>query len=325
MSGWLGVITNEWRLKLLALALAVVLLGAVAFSQYQPTQKTVSVQLSYTVRDGFILINPPTKTNVTVQALSDVLSRVDASNTFATVDATHVEAGAAVKVDVRAATTVQGAKPQQPAPILVNVDLRVVKEVAVQVGVRVAPGWSVTKAVATCPGSSTPDPCKVHFDGPASWQTNLTATAALPPTVQATTIDFPNQPIQLGNAAGAVGLGSIHTVPDASVDVTTANLHVEAVAGVTSSTVPLVDAPPSHGPPAGYRITGVTIAPLTVVITGAPAAVGRTRSILLPALDLSSSTGDVTIKVNITYPNGITGTAETATITYTIAKNPNAA
>lgn len=324
MSSWLSLITDEWRLKLLALAMAIVLLGAVGFSQYQPTQKTISVQLSYTVRDGFILINPPTKTTVSVSGLSDVLSGVDASNTFATVDATKVEAGPAVKVNVRAATTVANAKVQQPAPILVNVDNRAVKEVAVQVGYRAAPGWSVKKAVATCPGSPTPDPCKVHFDGPASWETNLTASAALPPVVNVTTIDWPNQPIQLGNATGSLGLGAIHTVPDASVDVTSANLHVEALAGATFSTVPLVVANPSHAPPPGYRITGVLVNPLTVIITGNPGAVANNPTIKLPAVDLSASTTTVTIKINIIYPSGITSDTTTATVTYTITKNPNA-
>jgi len=40
-------ITEDWRLKLLALGLAVVMLGAVAFSQNPPTIKTLSVPLNY--------------------------------------------------------------------------------------------------------------------------------------------------------------------------------------------------------------------------------------------------------------------------------------
>jgi YbbR domain-containing protein len=85
----------------------------------------------------------------------------------------------------------------------------------------------------------------------------------------------------------------------------------------------LVDAAPSHGPPEGYRITSVSITPLTVEISGDPAAVGRIRSIVLPSVDLSSNRADVTIRVNVSYPSGITSDVETATIKYTIAKNPN--
>jgi len=323
MSGWLTLITNEWRFKLLAFVLAVLMLGAVAFSQNPPTVKAISVPLNYTVRDGLILINPPTKTTVYFQGLADVLSRVNIENTDATVSVGDVQPAPSVRVNISAHTTVSGAIAQSLAPITVNVDSLVVKEVPLQIGLRTSPGWSVTKAVATCPDSSTPDPCKVHFTGPASWQTNLTASATFPGDVNFNTRDFPNQRIQLFNSNGALDLNSIQTRPAVSLDARTANLHVEAVPGVTSSTVPFIDRPPSHGPPAGYRITSVTISPLTAVITGTPAAVGGNRSILLPAVDLSSSRSDVTFEVKVIYPPGITGQVETATITYTIAKNPN--
>ena len=320
---WLSWITNEWRLKLLALVLAVLMLGAVAFSQNQPTVRSMSIPLNYTVKEGLILINPPAQTVVSFQGLADALSRVNTSTASASVDATQVEPGPSVRVNIIVRTTVGGVQPQQPPSIQINVDTLLDKEVPVQIGLHAAPGWSVTKAIATCPDSSTPDPCKVHFHGPASWQTNLTATATFPGDVNFSSRDFPNQRIQLFNSSGALDVNSIQTRPAATLDATTANLHVEADPGVTSSTVPFVDAIPSHGPPAGYRITSVTITPLTTVITGAPIAVGRTRSILLPAVDLSSSRSDVTIQVNVIYPPGITGQAETATLKYTIAKNPN--
>ena len=325
MSSWVTLVTNEWRLKLLAFLLAVLMLGAVAFSQNPPTIKTITVGLNYNVKDGLVLINPPSKTTVGVSGLADVIARVDPdSNLIATVDASNASAGQAVRVKIVATTTIRGLTITQPAPIAVNVDTRTVKEVPVQVGARAAPGWSITKAIANCPGSVTPDPCRIHFDGPTSWETNLTAVATLPGSnVSATTIDSPSQRIQLGNSSGSLDIAAIRTIPSAALDVTSVNLHVEAVAGVTSSTVPLVDAAPSHGPPTGYRVTGVTISPLTVVITGDPAAVGRIRNIQLPAVDLSSSRSDVTFQLNIVYPNGVSGPVETATVKYTIARNPN--
>src|SRR5690348_11625062 len=160
---WQGLITNEWRLKLLAFALAVLMLTAVAFSQNQPTVRTISLPLSYTVKDGLILINPPAQEPISFQGLSDALARVNVSTASASVDATNVLPGPAVRVDIRALTTVAGVQVQQPPSIRVNVDTLVDKEVPVQIGLHAAPGWSVTKAIASCPDSSTPDPCKVHF------------------------------------------------------------------------------------------------------------------------------------------------------------------
>lgn len=322
---WLGLVTNEWRLKVLAFVLAVLMLGAVAFSQNQPTVKSLSVPLSYSVKDGLVLINPPPKTTVFVQGLADALSRVSTDNTVASVDATNVQPGQAVNVRIRARTTVPGVTVQQPPPINVFVDTRAVKEVPVQVVVRVAPGWSVTKSVATCPGSSTPTPCSVHFTGPLSWETNLTARTVLSSTVSVGALDSPNQQIQLSNSNGALNLSAVNTIPTASVDATSVNVHVEAQTGSTSTTVPLVDSPPSNPPPAGYRITAVTITPATVILSGDNAVLSRISSIQLPALDLSEVTSTTSFQVTIPYRTGVTGSVATATLKYTITKNPNVA
>jgi len=325
MTGWITLITNEWRLKLLAFALAVLMLGAVAFSQNPPTTRSITVGLNYVVEDGLILINPPLKTTVVYSGLADVIARVDSSNLVATVNATNVDPGPAVKLNINVQATDRRVAVAQPAPIVVNIDALQVKELPVQVGVRAASGWSVTKAIARCPGSPTPDPCKARFSGPASWENNLTATATLPGLVNVNTVDSPNQKIQLGNSSGALDLATVPTRPIAFLDVTSVNLHVEATPGVTSSTVPLVDAQPSHGPAPGYRITGVTITPLTTVITGDQTALTRLRFITLPAIDLSGATSDFTTSVPVNYPGGVTGSVENATIKYTIARNPNVA
>jgi hypothetical protein len=327
MSSWLTLITNEWRFKLLAFGLAVLMLGAVAFSQNPPLVKSISVPLGYTVRDGYILINPPSKTTLTIRGLADIINHAAPENFVASVDASKVDAvGPGVKVNIHATYTGKGVTVDQPAPIAVTVDLMQLKEVPVQVGVRAAPGWAVTKAVATCPGATTPNPCKVHFDGPASWENNLTATATVSGFVNVSSKDSPNEKVQLGNSSGVIDpLSFNNTRPQATVDVVAVNIHVEATPGVTSSTVPLVDAAPSHGPAQGYRVTGVSISPLTTVITGSQAALGSVRSIKLSAVDLSGATADVTVPLSVNYPSGITGTVDTATVTYTISRNPNVA
>jgi len=50
-----GLIKNEWRLKLLALGLAVLMLGAVAYSQTRPKITSLTVGLNYTVPPNIIL------------------------------------------------------------------------------------------------------------------------------------------------------------------------------------------------------------------------------------------------------------------------------
>ena len=312
----MSLITDDWRLKLLAVGLAVLMLAAVAFSQNPPTTNSKTVGLNYQLAQNLVLINPPSTITVTYTGLSDAISRVTASNLTATVDA-PTRAGAAVRLNVTAKSTIVGVTALNPAPIVVTVDALLVKDVPVTVTARSAPGWSVTKAIA--------NPNVVHFSGPASWETNLTASVAFPGTVSVTgPIDSLNQPILLQNSNGLLDLTTaVRTVPPASLDVSAVAIHIEAVAGSSSSTVPLVDSPPSHGPPAGYRITAISITPNTVVIIGDPVALGRIPRITLPPIDLSRSTSDSTFQVAIPYPDGTSGSVANATVKYSISANPN--
>src|SRR5207247_11270691 len=193
--------------------------------------------------------------------------------------------------------TYQRVQVQIPPPIVDQADTRQVRELTVQVFARAAPGRSVTKPAPICPGAASPNPCKVHFDGPVSWETNLVASASLSPQINTGTLDTPNQPVTLTNSTGVIDLTACRTQPCVALDINNVNLHVEAAAGASSSTVPLVDAPPSHGPPTGYRVTAITIAPVTIVISGDPVAVGRVLRITLPPVDLSTSTSDATFQV----------------------------
>jgi YbbR domain-containing protein len=324
-----NLITDEWRFKLLALGLAVLMLGAVAFSQNPPTTRTLTVGLSYpNVPSNLILINPPTKTTLTVSGLADVLTAVTPNNVSATADASHATAGSAVKLNVAAVPTDRRVIVQNPPPIVVNIDTRQIKDLPVQVIARAAPGWSIntSKTMALCPPKTSP--CTVRFDGPASWQTNLTASVTIGGQVQAGTIDSPNQPVQLQNSNGLLDLssaGGITTSPAANIDPVSVSVHVEAAPGSTSSTVPLVDSAPSHPPPPCYRVTGIAINPVTVVISGDPVALGRIQRITLPPVDLSGHASDWTVQVAIPYPAGVSGgDVANATVHYSISQNPTA-
>lgn len=321
-----SLLTNEWRLKVLAFALGILMLGAVAFSQNPPTSKTIQVPLSYTVPPNIVLINPPTTTPVTVSGLADVVARANATNTVAGADATRALPGSGVKLNVTAHSLLGGNQVtvQTPPPIAVQVDTLQALDIPVQVNASAAAGWSITVAKAVCPGNQ-PNPCTVHFDGPASWETNLTATVAVAGFVNYTgPQDTPNLQVQLHNSRGLLDLTTAPpTIPQASVSPNSVGIHIEAKPGSTFSTVALVDAAPSHGPPSGYRVTGVTITPATVVLNGDPGALGKIQRITLPPVDLSNSTSDATFQVAVNYPSGVTGSVANATVTYSISKNPN--
>ncbi len=316
----MSLITDDWRLKLLAVGLAVLMLGAVAFSQNPPQTKTFSVPLSYTVGPDLVIINAPTKTSVTVNGLADLIGSMTADHIQAHVDATHVSPGPDVRLSVVATSLVQGVTPVQPPPFTANVDRLSVDTLTVQPVDHAAAGWEVTKSEALCPSS----PCVVQFSGPASWEVNLKAVSIYSSPIDNSPYDIPTWPVTLQQGSATLDPAKFtQNQPFSSLDVTSVSLHIEARTGTTSRSVALVDSAPTHPPPAGYHVTGVVIAPVTVVLTGPADKLAVVQYLSLPPVDLSTWTTNATFSVQIPFPTGMSGSVAIATLTYLISGNPN--
>jgi YbbR domain-containing protein len=317
-------ITDDWRLKLLALGLAVLMLGAVAFSQNPPTSITMKVGINYSVPPGLILINPPKQTTVTVRGLADLVSAANAGNTLANADISKASStGSSVKVNLVGKSLINGVSVDA-SPIVLNIDARNVIQLAVAARIPkgAALGWQVTKQEAQCSGS--PPPCTVTFNGPASWEDNLKAYADYPLPVAGSVNDFPSAPVVLEQNGTSLDYLTANTVPRLGVDINTVSIHIEAKSGTTSRQVTLVDAPPSNPPPTCYRVTSIVVDPSAIVISGPSDAVPNITTITLPAADLSQHTSDFAFRIAIPpLPAGVTGSATTARVTYSISKNPN--
>ncbi len=314
-------VIDSWRLKLLALGLSVLMLGAVAFSQNPPKSKVLTIPIAYTgtVPPNLVLINPPTKTSVTVTGLADTLTSVSPSSVTAAFDLSKATAGPSVKVNLIVKSLIAGVQVQNPTvPIALEIDQRVAVKLTVVVRARPTTGWQVTKSQALCPSS----PCIVTFTGPQTWESNLNAYADFPNLVENSSYDILSQPIALVQNGSPLDL-TIETVPTTTLDITTVAIHIEAKTGTSSRQVVLIDSAPSHGPPSGYRVTNVTINPFTVVIIGAPNVLVKITTLSLPAVDLSGHTSEFTFKVTIPYPNGVAGSVAVARVTYSISPNPN--
>jgi hypothetical protein len=314
-----NLITDDWRLKLLAVGLAVLMLGAVAFSQNPPQTKTFSVPLSYTVGPDLVIINAPTKTSVTVNGLADLVGSMTADQIQAHVDATKVSPGPDVKLSVVATSLVQGVSAQQPHPFTANIDGLSVDTLTVQPVAHAFPGWEVTKSEALCPAS----PCVVHFSGPASWEVNMKALAIYTSPIENSTYDIPTWGVTLQQGNTTLDPSKFsENQPISGLDVSSVSLHIEARNGTTSRSVALVDSAPVHPPPAGYHVTGVVIAPVTVILTGPADKLAPVQYLSLPPVDLSGATTNSTFSVQIPFPTGMSGSAAVAKITYLISVNP---
>jgi YbbR domain-containing protein len=317
-------VTENWRLKLLALGLSVLMLGAVAFAQNPSTSKTFQVSIAYTVPAALIVINPPTRTTVTVTGLADSIRQVSAtcSCVVATVDLTKANPGPNVSVNLSVKSLPSGTQVANPTvPIALNIDRLIKVSLTVQPRVpRVSQGWQVTKSEALCPST----PCTVTFTGPSTWETGLAAYAVFPIPVENTSQEVPTQPVELIQNNAALDL-TVPTVPVGAthLDPSTVTIHVEAKTGTSTRQVVLIVSAPSHGPPAGYSVKNITLVPIAVVISGPPAVLAKITTLKLPAVDLSGHTSDVTFTVTIPYPSGVTWSVATARVTYSISPDPN--
>jgi YbbR domain-containing protein len=321
-----NLITDDWRLKLLAVGLAILMLGAVAFSQNPPTQKTLKdVNIVYAVSPDLVVIDAPTKTNVTVKGLADALTTFNSGNVTAAFDLTKASIGPNVHVNLVIRSTVKDVDPLNPVvPYVLHIDKLIAKDLPVQVRPpRITAGWSLTKIEARCP-NDTPTPCVVTFTGPASWEDGLTAKVDFPGSVQQNSQDVPSALVQLVQANGQLLELTKQTVPPIKFEPSSVTISAQAKPGTTLRQVVLVDAPPSHGPPPGYRVTNVTVDPITVVISGPPEVLARITLVTLAAVDLTSVTSTKTFQISITYPDPAVVGPQVAKVTYTIAANPTA-
>jgi YbbR domain-containing protein len=321
-------VTEGWRLKLLALGLSVLMLGAVAFAQNPPTFRNLTVNIGYTSPPNFnlIVLNAPTRTTVRITGLADAIQALTAGNVAATIDLSKATPGPAVKVNMLVKAPPGFTIENQIVPVVLNIDQ--LKQVTLKVQVRaplVTEGWQVTKADAKCATT----PCTVNFTGPASWetdaqgQTNLKAYADITTPVSGDSTKYGNITVDLEqNGISLDPTTFTKTVPNASLDTTSVEVDIEAKTSTTSKQVVLIDAQPSHGVPAGYQVTGVSIFPLLVLISGKADVVAKVKSITLPAVDLSGHTSDVTFTVTVGYPAGVSGSVQTARVTYSIRPNP---
>jgi YbbR domain-containing protein len=136
-------------------------------------------------------------------------------------------------------------------------------------------------------------------------------------------IDIGNLPVALEQGGTLVDADNFaKTVPQSGLDQASVAVHIEAKTGTTSKQVVMIVAPPTHGPPAGYQLTGITFDPILVVISGRADVLLKITSLTLPAADLSAHTANFTVSVAIPYPSGVSGPNQPVRVTYSISPNP---
>jgi len=314
-----NLITDSWRLKLLAIGLAILMLGAVAFSQ--ANTRTIQVNMSYkNLPTDLVLVAPPTQIGLSVSVPNDFV--LISSSVTASADLAHLKKGSAVSVPIQVSTTDARITYTPPPPITVNVDDLVSRQLDIQVLTpNTATGWLVAKAVAQC--GNPLNPCQVTFTGPAALAASLSAYVNDPDPIAGESTYSYGQPVLFRKKSGAIDLSKVSTTPQITWDPPTVTAYVEAKRCISVTEVTLLDDAPTRRPPAPYRITNIIVDPVQVQCTGPADAIARLTTITLPAVDLGSSTSNVSFNPRIPIPDGVACSQTTAKLTYAISLNPN--
>ena len=310
-------LTSNWQLKVLALLLSLGLFTGIAFSQNPFTVSPVDAKVEWNNPPAdLILTSYPQKVRVTIFGLTDQVNAAKVNNgVVASVDLSGIKKpGQQIQVFAVPKTPQGITANENRVPFYVDVELKKDAEVQVKPRVRYAPGWQPVKETVT--------PGIVHVVSTESFikdlQAYVTAPSASP--VQGNSI-IPNLDITFEKAGKPVTLPV--TLPRSTADAAIATLDIQAQQPNQSRKTTLVETPTGN-PAAGYRITAVIINPLFIDVSGPAGTIAGLDSITLPPVGVDGATGDVTQRVQVPLPAGVSTDPKnnTALVTVRIQKHP---
>jgi YbbR domain-containing protein len=281
----------NWRLKLLALLLAIGLLTAVAFSENPVEGRTVPVGVQYVNKpEGLVLVQPPARVSVSVVGLRDAVERVQSSAVGVTVDLAGAKAGPNQTFYGHTKVVGGGVSAQpDPVPLLLTIDSYQRVLLDINVALPDSPtGIRINNKVALCPGSK--DPCKEPVSGPSGILDGLQAFVRYDtPITNSGSFDSPSQPVQFQKNGKPIDLRSINTSPVIAIEQPTVAVHIDAVGGTFARQV-ILNPRTVNSLPCGYQM-GVDVAPATVSISGPIDQISKIGSLPLdPPINLANLT-----------------------------------
>lgn len=297
----------NWRLKLLAIVLAVGLLAAVAFSENPLTIQTVNVRVAYQfLPSNLVLTKYPTTVPIQVVGLADAVKRFSDSSAGATFDLSKAQPGPNQPFTARAEIAVPGVQAQQPSvSVVLSIERLTTSKIPITVLVpNVAAGYRVNgeRTYAVCGNDA--EPCQATITAPDSFFEGLTAIVRYQNPINAAgTQVVPNEPVIFQQNEKAIDLARVTALPHPAIAPTYVDVRIVVEGGSQSRTVAL-HANIAGTPACGYAITGVDLQPsFTAVVTGPTDAITRfPTSIDLPSVSVSGATS--TVVANRPVPTG---------------------
>lgn len=319
-------IVSNWRLKLLALALTIGLLGAVAFSENPIAFRTLPAKVDYAgLKEGIAILNPINTVDVQVTGLADTVGSIKSGDIVVRADVSRLKANedttiaAPVRVQVPniQATT-------QSVPLHVVTDT--VQQRTLDIEVRtpnLAPGWKVDTDPKKTHAECQPDPsvpCQVKLTGPTSLTQDVTAFVSITEQVSSS-LSIPSQTVRFERTGRPVDFTKISTFPLVGWEPATVGVQVTATSSQAQRAV-AVAVSVTGRPACGYAATGLTINPGNgvVQVLGPASVVTTLNTVGAPPIDIGGATGNVSRNLTLQTPDQVTAQPSVVTATVSIQK-----
>lgn len=327
----LGWLVENWRLKLLAVTLALGLLGAVAFSQNPITLKSLPATIDYDNRpDGLVLVNPSLQTTVNVNGLAAAVNAVSdkvPNGVRFGVDLAKAKAGLHQTFTARPKVLPTGVNwDGVPVQVTLDIDTQA-GPTPIDVEIRtpnVAPGWKVVSTpaatYAAC-GDGSAGKCQVRVTGPTTLVDGLKAYVQVESAITNDTTDSPSQPVRFEQNGHPIDLvKSFTTIPQIVINPTTVLAHVTAQRSQASRQVPV------RVSVTGRQACGYVVGALNlsnggfVTLVGPSDTLAKTDAVTLPnGIDISGATANVSSRQTVPTDPGVS--AQPSAIDVVVAIN----
>ena len=304
-------LVSNWRLKVLALILAVGLLAAVAFSENPVTVNTVQARIEFSpTKPDLVLVNPLPRAGVTVVGPSGIVKALSSDSVKVTANVSKISHKGSYTVTGYPVVSASGVGVQSGSiAIPVTVEDLITTQIDVDVRATAAPGWTLqpkpqTRAIC---GNAT-QPCRVNVTAPQSVTQDLKAYIQVNDPFNTDSFDFTNLTIKFEQAGRPIDLTRVSAEPRPGFDPVIATAHVEAKRGSASKTVALLVSVTGR-PACGYRVSNLDINQGNgfATLTGPSDAITKLPETLqMTQIDITGATAAVVSNQPIPVPAGVT-------------------
>jgi hypothetical protein len=263
----LARVASHWRLKVLALLLAIGLLGAVAFSDNPPEYVTVPEKVEYVFppdnpNANLVLIGPETSADVQVFGLKAAIDQYRSNAAGVSVDLTNAHPGNGQTFIGHPKSPPSGLSFRSTdIPIKLSIEVLKSEELTVDVKTPTASGVDVTTKIATCGNDAVA--CQVSVTGPPSLLDGLSAYVNYNASItSAGTLRTPSQKVLFERHGKPIDLAQFRSQPSPSWAPPAVTVKIDTQGGTQTKQVPITYS--ITGTQAcGYMVTRVDVSTAT--------------------------------------------------------------